>query len=66
MIVVPRKGAQVATRFNTSGQNNVGDDRKWIINESRLVDRRGEIMICDAWDDSQKYDVISDQIGEHI
>ena len=27
-------GAQVATRFNTSGQNNVGEDRIWIINNT--------------------------------
>ena len=41
---VPRKGqthAQVVARFNTSRQNNVEEDRIWIINKSRLVDQRG-------------------------
>ena len=40
--VVPHKGqtrAQGVPQFNTTGQNNVGKDR--------LVDRCGEIRLCD-------------------
>ena len=51
--------AKLATRFNTSRQNNDGKDRIWIINKLRLVDRRGEIRICNICDDSRKYDGIS-------
>ena len=51
--------AQVATRFNTSRQNNVKEDKIWIINKSRLVDRRGEIRVYDTGGDSKKYEPVS-------
>ena len=60
--VVPRKRqprAQVVTRFDTSRQNNVWEDRIWIINKSRLVERRGEIRLCVKYDDYRKCDAIS-------
>ena len=33
--------SNVSTDGNTSRQNNAEEDRIWIVNKSRLVDRRG-------------------------
>ena len=43
-----------ATRFNTSGKNNVREDKVWIINKSRLVNWGREIRVYDVCDDSRK------------
>ena len=54
--VVPSKGqthAQVATRFNFSRQNNIGEDRLWTINKSRLVYQRGGKRFGDICDHSR-------------
>ena len=44
--------AQMAIRFNPYGQNNIEEGWIWIINKSTLVNRHGEIKVCDSCDDS--------------
>ena len=53
-----RSNAQGVLRFNTSHQNNIGEDRIWIIKKSRLVDQHRKIGFVTR-DGSRKYEAIN-------